>query len=230
MDSNVLPQDIKTFSKSQLGIFQSAKLKEWVENNLEALIGSEDDMAILKLIIEQIIDYSDIKLLKKVISKSEISILAIQWISGESYQSIYQYCLETDVQIQDRRTKVKHRTIRLEEVIELCDNGFGYSSILVVHAIGELILALSPNNESIQELTNFLCQKLRYGLSDKTEILIHELGFSDRVIAKKISRQLGQTKYPSKNKMKEMIRKNRDELRSELQDYPAYFLDRLEKI
>jgi Superfamily II helicase len=230
LDSNVLPQDIKTFSKSQLGIFQSAKLKEWVENNLEALIGSEDDMAILKLIIEQIIDYSDIKLLKKVISKSEISILAIQWISGESYQSIYQYCLETDVQIQDRRTKVKHRTIRLEEVIELCDNGFGYSSILVVHAIGELILALSPNNESIQELTNFLCQKLRYGLSDKTEILIHELGFSDRVIAKKISRQLGQTKYPSKNKMKEMIRKNRDELRSELQDYPAYFLDRLEKI
>lgn len=230
MDSNVLPQDIKTFSKSQLGIFQSAKLKEWVENNLEALIGSEDDMAILKLIIEQIIDYSDIKLLKKVISKSEISILAIQWISGESYQSIYQYCLETDVQIQDRRTKVKHRTIRLEEVIELCDNGFGYSSILVVHAIGELILALSPNNESIQELTNFLCQKLRYGFSDKTEILIHELGFSDRVIAKKISRQLGQTKYPSKNKMKEMIRKNRDELRSELQDYPAYFLDRLEKI
>lgn len=230
LDSNVPFQDIETFSKSQLGIFQSTNLKEWVEDNLEMLIGSEDDMVILNLILEQIIVYSDNKLLKKVISKPEISNLAIQWISGENYQSIYQYCLENDVQIQDRRTQAKQRTIRLEEVIELCDNAFGYSSILVIHAIGELILTLSPSNESIREITNFLCQKLRYGLSNKTEILIYELGFSDRVIAKEISRQLGQISYPSKNKLKEMIRKDRNELRAKLQNYPAYFIDRLEKI
>lgn len=230
LDLNVSSQDIETFSKSQLGIFQSTKLKKWVEDNIKILSDSEDDTLILKLIIEQIIDYSDNKFLKKITSKSEILNLAIQWINGGSYQSIYQYCLENYVQIQDRRMKAKHRTISLIEVIELCDNDFGYSSILVVHAIGELMLALSPNNESIQELTNFLCQKLRYGLSNKTEILIYELGFSDRVIAEKISKKIGHVNYPSKNKVREIIRLKKEELKEVLENFPAYFIERLEQI
>lgn len=230
LDLNVSSQDIETFSKSQLGIFQSTKLKKWVKDNFEILSDSEDDTVILKLIIGQMIDYSDNKVLKKIISKSEISNLAIQWINGGSYQSIYQYCLENQVQIQDKRTRAKYRTIRLIEVIELCDNDFGYSSILVVHAISEFMLALSPSNESIQELTNFLCQKLRYGLSNKTEILIYELGFSDRVIAEKISKKIGHVNYPSKNKVREIIRLKKEELKEVLENFPAYFIERLEKI
>ena len=112
----------------------------------------------------------------------------------------------------------------------MCDNDFGYSSILVVHAISEFMLALSPSNESIQELTNFLCQKLRYGLSNKTEILIYELGFSDRVIAEKISKKIGHVNYPSKNKVREIIRLKKEELKEVLENFPAYFIERLAKI
>ena len=231
LDSNASPEDIATYSKAQLGIFQSAKLKEWIENNLEILIGSTNDVEMIKLISDQIVDYSDNKLLKKISSKSEIANLAIQWISGDSYQSIYHYCVENDIQVQDKRLKkTQQRVIKLEEVIELCDNSFGYSAILVIHAIGELIMAISPDSEETFELINDLCQKIRYGLSSKQNIIIYELGFSDRIIAEKISQKIGDIKYPSKNTVKKIIRLKKEKLKEVLKDFPAYFIERLKEI
>lgn len=230
LNSHVALKDIPTFSKSQLGIYHSSKLKEWVEDNIESLISCENDTEILKLIAEELINYSESKILKKIILKSEIINLAIQWISGASYQSIYDYCLIQDMQIQDKRKKTQQRTIKLEEIIEICDNDFGYSAILVIHAIGELIISISSDNEEILDIINNLCQRMRYGLSSKQHIIIYELGFSDRVITEKISQKIGKIEFLSKNKVRKVLKLRKEELEEELSSFPEYFIEILKKL
>ncbi|EAE6383335.1 DEAD/DEAH box helicase [Listeria monocytogenes] len=230
LNSNVTLKDIPIFSKSQLGIDRSAKLKEWVEDNINSLLSCVNDTEILKLVAEELINYSDNKILKKIIRKSEIANLAIQWINGDSYKSIYNYCLMHDIQIQDKRKKAQQRTMKLEEIIEICDNDFGYSAILVIHAIGELILSSNPDDEKTVDIINNLCQRMRYGLSNKQNIIIYELGFSDRVIVEKISRKIGKFEFLSKNKMKKILRLRKEELKEELSSFPEYFIEILKKI
>jgi len=231
MKANVDAKDIPIYSGSQLGIQQSIKLNFWVQDNIQQLIGCLDSTEILRLITIEVVKYSENKVLHRIISKSELINLAVQWINGDSYDSIYRYCQTNEIQIQDKRKKkTQQRLIKLEEIIELCDNGFGYAMILTIHAIGELILSSSSNGEEVYELINHLCQKMRYGLSAKKDIIIYELGFSDRIIAKKVSKIVGNIDIHSKNRMKQAIRLKKENVKEELLEYPAYYIDRLKQI
>ncbi|MDB4304190.1 hypothetical protein N9934_05320, partial [Desulfosarcina sp.] len=76
----------------------------------------------------------------------------------------------------------------------------------------------------------FMLQKLiKYGLPTITDIIIYEIGFSDRVIAQMINRTL-KTTSQIKNKILSSIRKSHKKLKKDLSVYPSYYNKVLENI
>lgn len=220
--SNISEQNIPSFSKAQLGVFQAEKLREWVAENSGLLILSKNELEVMILIMSQLICYSENNTLKNVIQQGELTQIAEKWIKGESYYNILQYSIRNNISIKDNRRKDNQRALTLENIIDICDNGLGYSAIIVVNAIAELISDIFPDNTEIKEIFNCLGKKLRYGLFNKKEILIYELGFSDRILSQKIAEIISPFKV-EKLSVKSAIKENKSLIANILVDFPAYF-------
>lgn len=221
---HISDDDTMIFSKAQLGIFQTEELLEWVESNLEKIGRAENELSMLSIVISQIDKYSENSTMNKVIQKEEIVNIASKWIKGESYYTIFQYCVQRSITLVYGQ---KQKDITLEDIIDICDNGLGYSSIMVVNAIAEIITIFSSDELATKEILNSLGLQMRYGLSDQREIFIYELGFSDRVVAQKIADiiHLEPLEIASKRHIKEIIRQKKEEIGSILIEFPSYFKD-----
>ena len=220
--NNISENDISIFSKAQLGVFQSEELNNWVLSKVELFNSSENEQDLIRLIFPQLIRYSENNSIKKVIQEEEIANILMKWIAGESYFSILEYCKQNRVTVKDNRPKAKQRDILLSDIIEICDNGFGYSAIMVVNAIAEIVAAVVPNSDVIRKKLNLLSQKMRYGLPDKKAILVYEIGFSDRVVAQRIGEVLFVLNLNKAN-IKSTIKENKVTITEILSAYPSYF-------
>ncbi len=220
--NNISENDIVIFSKAQLGVFQSKKLNSWVMLNVDLFVSSETEQDLIRLILPQLIIYAESKSINKVIQEGEVINILVKWIDGENYYSIWEYCRQNRVTVKDNRTKAKQREISLTDIIEICDNGFGYSAIIVVNAIAEIVDAVAPSSDGIKGKLNLLSQKMRYGLPNKKDILVYEIGFSDRVVAQGIAEVLF-VLNPNKTNIKSAIKDNKVILTEILSEYPSYF-------
>ena len=221
--SNISEKNISSFSKAQLGVFKAENLREWVVENSGLLISAKNELEVIILIMPQLIFYSENKILKNIIQQDELTKIAQKWIEGESYYNILQYCNWNNLSIKDnRRQKSKQRELALEDIIDICDNGFGYSAIMVVNAIAEFISDIFPENTDIEEVFNCLGKKLRYGLFNKKEILVYELGFSDRILSQRIAEIISPYKV-EKLSVKSSIKENKSSIAKILVDFPTYF-------
>lgn len=215
------------FSRTLLGVDQLNQLEDWIKDNLSSLIECEDSSEILPIITPKLIEYADNKTLKAIISVDEVANIAGMWINGESYKSILDYTKEKGVLITRRK---KAAEILLNEVIEICDNGFGYSSTLVMNAISELLLLNCEEDQGSCKILNELTKKMRYGLPTKRSIAIYEAGFSDRVLAQEMSTILTGIPIKNKKQVKRAIRKKQVDVANLLLEFPSIFTDRLSKI
>jgi POLQ-like helicase len=76
----------------------------------------------------------------------------------------------------------------------------------------------------------FMLQKrIKYGLPTITDIIIFEIGFSDRIISQMINRSI-KTKSEIKNKILSSIRRNYIQLKKSLSAYPSYYENVLDDI
>ena len=179
---------------------------------------------LLQLIIPELVKYSENKNLKSVIEMNELSNIACMWINGISYNKILQYTEEKNVKILRRN---KESEIQLSQIIDICDNGFGYSSTLTINAISELLLLNRENSESTCKLLRELNQLMRYGLPTKESIIIYESGFEDRVISLKLADALTKAPILSKRQFVKLVKSNKNYLLDILSPYPRLFTDKV---
>ncbi|WP_142433107.1 hypothetical protein [Enterococcus mundtii] len=209
-----------------MGAFSSKDLKEWTEQNLEAFMNFEDMTELMTVLIPKLVSLSKNKTMKKIINQNEVVTLAIMWINGKTYSEILNYCEQFEVKITRRG---RERTMNLSEIIDFCDNGLGYSTILTVNAIETFIKSLDEEQNEIIQRLSFLLKQLRYGLPNIQSINIYELGFSDRVICQEINNVLSGLNLTTKSKCKRVIKRNKDLLREAISRYPSYFSELLNR-
>lgn len=213
------------FRKSMLGILNMKELSTFVDNNLEEILSS-DFGEIINMISQLLKDSQECKIIPKLLDDEHLSILLRMWLDGENYFQIWNYSREHKILVKRGKTG---REIKLEDIVTLCDLDFAYVSLSIIQAIIE-VLNTRNCGDNIQEMLNDILYRIRYGLPDKTSVYLYELGFSDRVIAQKLSKVLNGFNCSTKNKTKRTIRRKKENLRKVLLDYPSYYLDRLEKI
>jgi POLQ-like helicase len=158
------------FSRTLLGINQLLQIEQWVDVNSSALISCETTSEILELLIPQLIEYSENKCIKAVSVKNELLGIANMWIAGLSYKQIFDYALEHNVKIIRRNKEVD---IQLGEIIDICDEGFGYASTLIINAISDLLQFNHQESENACKLMTELSKQMRYGLPTRKSIIIY---------------------------------------------------------
>ena len=84
------------------------------------------------------------------------------------------------------------------------------------------------DGELIERL-QLLLKALKYGLPNETAIAIHEIGFSDRVVALQLHEALGQ-ETGDKDTIKLLLRANPDISRSWMSEFPSFYTDKMDEI
>lgn len=215
------------FSRTLLGTKQLLELETWVIEKSNDLMICVEASEILQLIIPKLIEYSENNRLNAVITKSEIENIAIMWINGTPYKQILEYAIEKDVRIIRRK---KEQEIQLDEIIEICDEGFGYASTLIINAISELLELNFEESEYACKLLSGLCKRMRYGLPTQKSIIIYESGFADRIISLKLAAELHGIRIETKKQFQRAAKEKKDILAEVLSEFPQIFHENLKNL
>ena len=105
---------------------------------------------------------------------------------------------------------------------------FGYASLKIIQAVIEVLKNKDCGGDIREDLSDII-YRIRYGLPNKESVCIYELGFSDRIISQKIANEISIFDCNTKSKSKSAIKRNIEKIRKVLEDYPSYFMNRLEK-
>lgn len=215
------------FSHTLLGTKQLFELEKWVNEHSEELLNCNEIFDVLQMIIPKIIEYSDNRSLKAVIIEEAILDIANLWICGATYKQILDYAIKNDIKIIRRK---KESEIQLGDIIDICDDGFGFTSTLLINAIAELLQFKFEECEEANKLLAELSKRMRYGLPSRKSITIYEAGFSDRIIALGIANALKGFTIKNKSQFREIAKTNKDKLMEFLDEYPRIFIDRMSEL
>ena len=215
------------FSRTLLGVNQLIELEQWADANFSSLKCCDTTSEILELLMPQLIKYSEHKCIHAVSTKGELYGIANMWIAGLSYKQIFDYALEQKVKIIRRN---KETDIQLEEIIDICDEGFGYASTLIINAISDLLQFNHPDSKDTCKLMSDLSKQMRYGLPTRKSIIIYESGFPDRVIALRISAELLGIRIKTKGQFQEAAKKRKETLMEVLSEFPRVFSDKMREL
>lgn len=217
--------DKSIYKKSMIGIMRMQELSRFIDDNLCEIANADFDI-LIKLISDRLKEAEDCKIIPKLFEKEYVYELLKMWLDGTSYLKIWKYA--TKVKLKIKRGK-NSRDISLEDIIVLCDSDFGYSSLTIIQAIIE-ILNTKDCEENIQEELNEIIQRIRYGVPNKATAYIYELGFADRIISQKLFEVIKDFECNNKKQVKNALKENRSEIKKILNNYPSYYMDRLEII
>lgn len=213
------------YSKAMLGIIKMKKLEEFVEKYLKENFNPTFE-SLIDIIVTLLLNLGDCKTILKIEPKENLRQLLGKWLNGEKYSDIFEYGISNEIKI-NKRNKLKN--IEIKDIVELCNNDFSYSSLVLIQATIEILETLDYNKEAIDLLKEMIV-RIRYGLATIQETYVYELGFSDRVITQKISEYLSLNELTTKRRIKAKIKENKENLKQLLKEYPSYFLNRLKNI
>lgn len=212
------------YSKSLMGVNKNKDIEIWIDEHQNEIEECNSTLDLFYTIIPFLYEHSEGTVIAKVELLDAILKIGEMWISGETYEYILNECVRNQWKILSRRNL---KNIDLFDVIDICDKGFGYSTILLVSAL-EGIYSNQSENETITDLFSILEIELRYGLPNKRCIWIYEIGFSDRVVSQLIDDSIQiPMLIQSKDLMRKYLKKKKKELNALLNEYPQVYLDRI---
>lgn len=207
-------------SRTLLGLNALAKIYRWCERNREAVLATQTQAELLSVIWPILLDVAEDDLLQKVVGKELLIAVAQAWLSGAAYSQIGEVILAVGIA---KRHGEGTRQFTPEDIVDICDNCFGYEFSLYLTALvtyfdqdGDL------NNADSVELIKGLQSGLKYGLPDPLTVAIQEAGFSDRMLSQDL-RPIFDGVRPSRAAVVAYVRNNPIAARPVLERYPSYF-------
>lgn len=117
--------------------------------------------------------------------------------------------------------------IQVFDIDNICNKEISYELNFLIGNICDMLdNNVSTEFERLKDMLNILQKRVKYGVATKTAVSICETIFNDRVLATKLTNIIGDDNISSE-KLLEDIKHNRKEIFSKLEQYPAYFEDRL---
>lgn len=211
--------DLRSFiRRSPLSPAAATSLQRWLEANVGSLVEASQSGRLLEAIYEQLIAHLTSSSVRA-FSNPHIVLSVLQaWVGGQSFEAIYIPLAEADVRISNRRAKV-------EDVVALCENGFGYEAAMIVASLADF--AEAPDDDLRGDLA-VLQQQIKYGLSSSAAIGFFEAGFPDRVVATELANLFPGVQ--NRSQARAMARRETVAARVALAEYPSYFSSVLDEI
>ncbi|WP_063825910.1 DEAD/DEAH box helicase [Paraburkholderia caribensis] len=214
-------------SRTLLGLNALAKIYRWCEDHRDDVLAPLTQEQLLSTIWPLLEAISEDELFAKCIGKEQLEHIAQLWLSGEPYYRI-------EEEIHRRRIAKRHgagqRRFTPGDVVDICDNCFGYEFSLYLTALVTFFeredrADYAPTIELLKQLQS----GLKYGLPDALLVAIHEAGFSDRMLVQDL-RPTFIAVEASRTEVARRVRNAQIEVLEVLQHYPLYFESVLDSI
>ena len=118
-----------------------------------------------------------------------------------------------------------NRRAKVEDVVALCEDGFGYDAAMIVASLADFAETL---DNDLRGALALLQQQIKYGLSSSAAIGFFEAGFADRVVATELANL-----FPSvqnRGQARAAARQEVGTIRTALAEYPSYFSSVLDEM
>ena len=221
------PPERQAYGKTLFGINEAKAIKEWVIGNrsrLDVANGAAELFIVLWTILSA---HMKNDILGKFDPPKVLLAVAEKWISGGSFDSILQL-------VEDSGGKMiwgeQRRDFKIEQMVEICENGFSFDGSLIVGAVVEFLdLIDSEGTENLRKNLQELQKRLKYGLPSQATVALYELGFADRVVAMTIADDFG-LQNEDRDAVQGYFRRAAEQAVSCVEHFPAYFQDRMKSI
>ncbi|BCF95989.1 hypothetical protein PPGU19_005580 [Paraburkholderia sp. PGU19] len=207
-------------SRTLLGLNALAKIYRWCERSRDLVFAAQTEVELLNAIWPVLLEVGEDDLLEKVVGKELLIDVAQSWLSGAAYSQIEEVISAGGIV---KRFGESTRRFTPEDVVDICDNCFGFEFSLYLTALvtyfeqdGDL------NNVDTVELIKRLQSGLKYGLPDPLAVAIQESGFADRMLTLDL-RPVFAGVHPSRDAVVTYARNNPAAVSAVLDRYPSYF-------
>ena len=212
------------YGRTMLSLSEIIIIEDWLTENIKNLEEIDSIEVLVESIFElllKIVGYS--KIIRKIENEDNLIEIYRLWINGDSYYNILKYTKQHNLKI---RAKINLRYLNIDEIIQLCNDSFGYKASIIISAIQEISQAYEIENEDISRLLDNLCRRTRYGLSSLQEVILYEMGFNDRYIVKEINSIIEITSL-KKSDYKRYLKVYKNDIERFLNLYPSVFKENL---
>ncbi|MEA3280067.1 MAG: DEAD/DEAH box helicase [Thermodesulfobacteriota bacterium] len=216
------------YGRTLLGLKDCVHIEAWVIKNLESLKGINQEEDLFRLIWPILKDHIHNRSFTRCNPPEVLELVWLEWINGTPYHRIF------GDHLREARlgTGSRPRRFKVEHVVDLCENGFGYDGTLAVGAIAEIASFYGNEENDYSELEDrllLLQKRLKYGLPSLTDVILCEIGFADRVLAQEVKVIL-KTSATNRRSIFLSMRKQYSALKKILSLYPSCYTEVIEKI
>lgn len=212
------PERRRVFGRSLYGVEDSLTVERWALENMDAMTASGDSTELLSVVWPIMREQIGNGNVRKAEPNEILLSVAAGWIDGQPYHELLTTAAAGGLLF---RTPKQARTVTLDHIVDICESGLAYDGAHCVSAIIGAVRMIDSGKATLLSRLALLQKRLRYGLQTRRMIKIYEAGFTDRVIAKEISRALRPT--PTVSEIVPVIITNEAVLRPILLQYPKYF-------
>jgi POLQ-like helicase len=221
-----IPQRV-IFGRTLYGVPDSMIVSTWLNENSARLSESRTDVDMFEILWGLLQVCVRNKQFTKCDNPSAMKKIMTEWISGAPFYAMTEMLITEKAK---RIAKSRRYQYTLEDVVDLCENGFAFDGILVIGAVIELIQSFPLKNvDSVVEMLKLYQKRLKYGLPSQTSIIFYELGFADRVVAIELS-AVFQDVPENKELLLVALKARQEETFAVLNKYPAYFSQSYENV
>jgi POLQ-like helicase len=207
----------RVFSRSLFGLADNMEIRHWVDQNADTLISRNESGDLLRDIWPLFSRFVKNTLFSRCKPSEALVGLAEKWTAGNPFHGLLDYLNSENCKFGDKRPR---RPV-IENVVDICEGGFGFDGMLIVGAVAEMLLLARPEEVDAIELLRLLQKQIRYGLLSSLAITLYELGFADRVVAQELATVLGGSS--SRRRVIRRMAARQTVLRNVLRKYPSYF-------
>lgn len=174
------------YGKTLLGLKAIQRVRDWVEADQAFLLRPDNtEEQLLAHVWPLVVEIVGEDKVGKFLPSDQVLPTILLWVSGVSFQQIITVWVANGGCI---RWGEGTRTTTMEDMVHLCENVIAYESTLVLAAVSEMLATVAGKDavSLVQTVLAQLLKRMKYGLSHPDEIALYELGFSDRVGARRI--------------------------------------------
>jgi hypothetical protein len=207
------------YGRTLLGLQTASRIMAWtLENRADLNFADSNEDELLEATWPLITEVLSERIFEKYSPATAVAELVRGWIANKPFSVLYD---EFRAAGGAKRWGKTTTQAKVEDMVDICENAFGFESTLVLAAIAEVLSSLEDESlEGAIKGLGALQKRLKYGVADSESIALFELGFADRVIAGGLSEKLAPG---SDEPMRQQIRDQEGTLRAALSLYPQYF-------
>ena len=208
------------YSRTLYGLKDAQFIENWVQANLDNLLESNEEK-LINTIWPLLIKFVRNNVFNKLDSPEILKQVAYKWVKGVAYHELLEAFTSQNAQVTRGKQK---RQVTIENTVDLFENGLSYEGSFLLGAIIEFADQTEiDNKEALIRNLKLIQKKIKYGLPTVESVLLHEAGFSDRIIAQEVAAAVGQ--FKSSLQIKSLLLENNSQVEEIIQRYPAYYLE-----